>query len=155
MIEQPYSDQEWQALHEEIQKRFRALAGEVRLAAQSVQPQYGKTITKRFPLFSHVSFPLQNAGASNDIIVGVDIGSENGQWQIDADVCEEESGTIFFELPNAPFSASSFQELTDQVLRTVDRLTAGARPVLSRLLGASTSVLPSQPATVTNLANKT
>ena len=142
MIEQHYSDQEWQALHEEIQMRFRALAGEVQLAAPSVQPEYGKTVTKRFPLFSHVSFPLQTAGASNDIIVGVDIGPENGQWQIDADICEETEGTIYFELPRTPFSVSSFDELRERVLAATDELVARGKPVLLRLFGASTPVLP-------------
>lgn len=151
MNENLYSEQEWRTLHEEIQKRLRALAAQV----SPSPPRFGKTVTKLFPLFSHMSFSPTNMGGHDDIIVGVDIAPNDGQWQIDADVSEEESGTVFFELPNAPFSVSSFQELTDQVLHTVDQLTAGAKPVLLRLLGSSTAVMPSQIATASNLANKT
>jgi hypothetical protein len=152
MNENCYSEHDWQALHEEIQKRFRTLAAQV--PATAVPPRFGKTVTKLFPLFSHMSFSPTSVVGRDDIIVGVDIAPKDGQWRIDADVCEEESGTIFFELPNAPFSVSSFQELTDQVLRTVDQLTAGAKPVLIRLLGSAAAVMPGQVATAPNLTNK-
>jgi hypothetical protein len=78
MNESQYSEQVWQTLHEEIQKRFRVLAADVQAVAPSAKPRYGKTVTKRFPLFSHVSFSLVQDGAGNEIIVGVDIGPEDG-----------------------------------------------------------------------------
>jgi hypothetical protein len=141
MNTQNYTEQEWQALHEKIQQRFQALAIEVERLAPAVYAEFGKTVTSRFPLFSHVSFNVAPENTRSDVIVGVDIGPEDGQWRIDADVCDEEDGTIYFELPNMPFSASSVQELTDRVLRTTDELVAGAKPVLLRLLGASVAPL--------------
>lgn len=154
MNEQHYGDQEWQSLHEEIQQRFRALAGELQRAAPSVKPEYGKTVTKRFPLFSHMSFPLQTGGESHDIIVGIDIGPENEQWQIDADICEETEGTVYFELPRTPFSASSFAELRARVLAATDELIARGKPTLLRLFASPAPVLPSPAASFPQVAPK-
>lgn len=150
-----YSDQEWQTLHEEIQKRFRVLAAEIQAAAPSAEPRFGKTVTRLFPLFSHMSFSLTRAGAGTDIIVGVDIASENGQWRIDADISDEEDGTIYFELPRTPFSIATFDELRGRVLLAVEQLVNGGKPALLRLFGAAAPVLPSQAASLPEAARKT
>ena len=154
MSAQIFSEREWQALHEEVQKRFHLLVDEMQAAAPYIQPKYGMTVTKRFPLFSHVSFPLQSAGATSDIIVGVDIGPEDAQWRIDADICEETEGTVYFELPRTPFSVSSFAELYERVLATTDELVARGKPVLLRLFGSPPPVVPSQCAGVPEVARK-
>jgi len=154
MNTQTYSEQEWQTLHEEMQTCFHALAAEVNRLAPSAQPEYGKTVTKRFPLFSHVSFNLVPDGARSDIIVGVDIGLEDGQWRIDADIVDEVDGTIYFELPNTPFPAASFDELRQRAMATTDELIARGRPVLLRLFGSAGPLLPNQSAMMPNLAPK-
>ncbi len=149
---QTYSETEWQTLHEEIQKRFRALIDELRAAALEVHVRCGRTGTQLF-FFSHVSFNKVRTG-DNDVIVGVDVICMNGQWRIDADISEEEEGTIFFELPNTPFSVSSFDELRVRVLAATDELIKGGKPVLLRLFGATTPILPSQPASLPEVAPK-
>ena len=149
---QTYNETQWQALHEEIQQRFRALIDKVNTATPGVQVRCGRTGTQLF-LFSHVSFNKVRTG-DNDIIVGVDIISMDGQWRIDADVSEEEEGTIFFELPNPPFSVSSFNELRVRVLAATDELINGGKPVLLQLFGVPTPRLPSQPASLREVAPK-
>ena len=154
MNENHYSEQEWQTLHEEIQARFRALANEVQAVAPSAQPSFGKTVTKLFPLFSHLSFALTQDGCCNDIIVGVDIAPEDGQWRIHADISDEEEGTIYFELPRTPFSVASFEELRDRTLGSVEQLIHEGKPALFQLLGTPTSVLPTQVSNLTDVARE-
>lgn len=154
MNPQSYTEQEWQSLHEEIQERFRTLAAEVQAVAPAAEPRFGKTVTKRFPLFSHVSFPLVRAGTCNDIIVGVDIGPDDGQWRIDADISDEEEGTIYFELPRTPFSAATFDELRGRVLATTDELISRGKPVLLRLFGAPAPVVAHAAASFPEIAPK-
>jgi hypothetical protein len=151
MSTQTFSELEWQALHEEIQKQFRALAAEV---APAAKPRYGKTATKLFPLFSHMSFTVAKAGRSSEIIVGVDVGPENGKWRIDADICDEEDGTIYFELPRTPFSVVNFDELKDRVLRTTEQLISGGKPVLAGLLNGAAPVMPTQSAAAPQVTQK-
>jgi hypothetical protein len=144
MSTQIFSDQEWQTLHEEIERRFRVLAAEVARVAPKVGAEYGKTVTKRFPLFSHLSFNVVRGGVANDIIVGVDIGPEDGQWRIDADISDEEEGTVYLELPSVPFSVSSFEELQKRALVITDELIACGKPLLLQLC-ISTVTPPIQP----------
>jgi hypothetical protein len=143
MTENHYSEAEWQELDDEIQKRFRALADEISAAAP-VEPRFGKTVTELFPLFSYVSFRRPKAKSCEYIIVGVDIAPENGQWRIHADISDEEEGTIFFELPRTPFTVSSFAQLKDSVLDTLEQLIDGGKPALLRLFGSSPPVMPGQ-----------
>ena len=150
MSEQPFSETQWQGLHDEIQKRLHVLAEEVRAAIQSIEPRFGKTVTKRFPLFSYVGFQWSPSDDDEHILVGVDIGPHDGQWRIDADVCGEESGTVYFELPNPLFAVASFAEMRNRVLTATDQLLAGGKPVLLRLLASfavpsSQSSVPSAP----------
>ncbi len=136
MSEQTFGDAEWQGLHDEIQKRLRVLADEVCTAIQSIEPRFGKTVTKRFPLFSYVGFKWSPSDDDEHILVGVDIGPHDGKWRIDADVCGEESGTVYFELPNPLFAVASFEEMRNRVLSATDQLLAGGKPVLLRLLAS-------------------
>ena len=154
MTENHCSEAEWQSLDEEIQKRFRVLSDEIGAVPPSVQPRFGKTVTELFPLFSFVSFRRPHAADGEYIIVGVDIAFENGQWRIHADVSDEEEGTIFFELPRTPFSVATFDDLKNRVLRTVDQLIGGGKPVLLRLFASPPPVLPSQAASFPQVAPK-
>ncbi len=126
-----YSEDKWRLLNDEIHKRFRILAAQILVVAPRCNPRFGKTVTKVFPLFSHVSFKRDD---DIDIIVGVDISLHDGQWQIIADITEEESGTIYFELSNLLFRASSFEELQDRVLRDTELLISRGTPILLRQL---------------------
>lgn len=151
MSERLFSEAEWLTLDDEIQKRLRALSNQIRESAPVVEPHFGKTVTKLFPLFSYVTFKRSD---DECIIVGVDIGLADGQWRIDADVSDEESGTVYFELPNTPFSASSFQELRDRLLRTTDQLIAGGKAVLLRLFGSPAAVPSGRAAALPDVARK-
>lgn len=152
MNEQPFSEVEWQGLHDEIQKRLYVLAEEVRATIRSIEPRFGKTVTKRFPLFSYVGFKWSPSDDDEHILVGVDIGPHDGQWRIDADVCGEESGTVYFELPNPFFAVASFEEMRNRVLAATDQLLAGGRPVLLRLLASLAA--PSRPSSVPSAASQ-
>ncbi len=129
----PYSEIQWQSLNDEIQQRFRVLAAQLLAVSPHCNPRFGKTVTKIFPLFSHVSFKRNDAD-DLDIIVGVDIAQHEGQWQIIADITEEETGNIYFELPSPAFLVSSFEELQDRVLRDSESLISRGTPILLRQL---------------------
>jgi hypothetical protein len=154
MNENRFTAADWEQLHEEIQKRLRGLADEVCAMASWVKPRFSKTVTEVIPLFSYVSFRRPEVGEGEYIIVGADVIPQNGQWRIDADIADEEGGTIYFELPNAPFSVSSFAELRAHVLATTDELIARGKPVLLRLFGTPAPVVASQAASLPEVARK-
>lgn len=137
MKDNRFSTPEWEALHVEIQDRLQGLAHDLGSMAPSVRPRFGKTMTDVIALFSYVSFQRPRVDEGEYIIVGVDVIPQGTQWRIDADIGDEEDGTIYFELPNEPFSVSSFAELRERVLRATDELISGGRPVLLRLFGAT------------------
>lgn len=139
-----FNPTDWEDLHNEIQKRLRALADEICAMAPSVQPRFSKTVTEIIPLFSYVRFRRPMVAEGEYIIVGTDVIPQDGQWRIDADIADEEEGTIFFELPSEPFSVASFEELRKRVLATTDELIAYGKPLLLQLC-ASTVTPPSQP----------
>jgi hypothetical protein len=151
MNENCYSKREWQQLDDDIQKRLRSLADEIHAVAPAVKPRFSKTVTELFPLFSYVSFKRSD---DESIIVGVDIAPENGAWRIDADVSDEEEGTIYFELPRTPFSVATFEELKDRVLHTLEQLIDGGKLVLLRLFGTPAPVLVSQAGSLPEFAPK-
>ena len=154
MSENRYSEAEWQVLDDEIQNRFQTLADAIHAAAPSVKPRFGKTVTDLFPLFTYVSFKRPRSEDGEYIIVGVDIAFENAQWRVHADISDEEEGTIYFELPRTPFSASSFEELKDRVSAIVEQLIQGGTPVLLRLFGTPASVPTSSAVNVPEVARK-
>ena len=121
-------------------------------AIQSVEPRFGKTVTKRFPLFSYVGFKWSPSDDDEHILVGIDIGPHDGQWRIDADICGEESGTVYFELPNPLFVVASFEEMRNRALTATDQLLAGGKPVLLRLLASLAA--PSRPSSVSIAASE-
>ena len=153
MSDHTYSEEEWQSLHEEIQQRFRTLAVEIKSVSPRALIEYGKSGTKLFPLFSHMSFNETQAG-DNDIIVGMSIIRVDGQWRIDADISEEEVGTIYLELPNAQFSVSCFDELCERVLSATDDLITRGKPLLLRLFGSPPPVMPSSAVGMPGVARK-
>jgi hypothetical protein len=144
MSENGFNTADWEELHNEIQKRLRALADEICTMTPLVRPHFSKTVTEVISLFSYVSFQRPLVGEGEYIIFGVDIIPQNGQWRIDADIADEEEGTIFFELPNEPFSVASFEGLRKRVLATTDELIAYGKPLLLQLC-ASTVTPPPMP----------
>jgi hypothetical protein len=68
MNTQTYSEKVWQSLHEEIQKRFQTLADAVKRLVPAAPAEFGKTVTSRFPLFSHVSFNRVQDQTRSDIL---------------------------------------------------------------------------------------
>ncbi len=149
-----FSEADWEGLHNEIQKRLHVLACDICAIAPSAEPRFSKTVTEVIPLFSYVRFRRPLADEREYILVGANVLPHQGQWRIDADISDEEDGTIYFELPNMPFSAASFEELKDRVLRTLEQLMILGKPVLYRLFGATAPVLPSQDSTVSSIAGK-
>jgi hypothetical protein len=154
MNQNRFSETQWESLHEEIQRHFRTLADEMSTIAPAVKPHFNKTATELFPLFSYLSFHLPNVDEAEYIIVGVDIGLDNGQWRIDADICDEEEGTIYFELPRTPFSVANFDELKHRVLHTTDQLISGGKPVLLKLLSERAPVMPTPPGVAPEVTQK-
>lgn len=149
-----FSAADWEELHNEIQKRLRVLADEICAISPSAKPRFSKTVTEVIPLYSYVSFRRPLVDEGEYIIVGANVLPQNGQWRIDADIADEEDGTIFFELPNAPFSVSSFAELRARVLATTDDLIARGKPALLRLFGSPAAVPSSAAAALPDVARK-
>jgi hypothetical protein len=146
MSEHRFTEAQWQSLHEEIQKRLRALADEVHAIAPSANPRFNKTVTERFPLFSYVSFHRPDVVEAERIIVGVDVSREEAAWRISADICDEEEGTIFFELPRTIGSVSTFAELQDRVLQITEQLIKEGKPALFRIFGGTAIAVPAHAA---------
>jgi hypothetical protein len=149
-----YSEVEWQLLHAEIQQRLGSAAEEIQAVSPSLQVISGKTMTKLFPLFSFVRFKSAKGSGIEDMLMGVEIVPDGTHWRIDANVCAEESGEIYFELPVAPFAAASFEQLKIGVLRTVEQLAIGAKPVLLGLFSSTEPVLPGAAASLNGITRK-
>jgi hypothetical protein len=132
-----FRDADWEELHKDIQKRLRFLADEICATVPAAKPRFSKTVTEFIPLFSYVSFRRPLVDEGEYIIVGVNVIPVDDQWRIDADIADEEEGTIFFELPNASFAVSSFDELRKRVLDTTDELVAYGKSLLLQLCVSS------------------
>lgn len=102
------ADIDWQAIHEAIQGIFLALAEEVQASCPAIHSRAGKTQTVRFPLFSYRVFEVPPQPDLDPVVVGVNFApaSSDGNITVSADLCGEESGQIWFELPEQTVPAA-------------------------------------------------
>lgn len=92
---------DWQALHESVQAILASLGDAVQADCPSIRSRGGKTQTARFPLFSYRVFEVPSRPDLDPLVAGVDFSSASSGQDVvvRADLCGEESGRIWFELP--------------------------------------------------------
>lgn len=92
---------DWQAIHESIQAIFASLANAVQRNCPSIHSRGGKTQTSCFPLFSYRVFEVPSEPNLDPVVAGVDFAptSSGPNIVVRADFCGDESGRIWFELP--------------------------------------------------------
>jgi hypothetical protein len=92
---------DWQAIHESIQVIFASLADVVQAERPSIRSRGGKTQTASQLLFTYRVFAVASDSELDPLVAGVDFApaSTGRDIRIHADLCGEESGRIYFELP--------------------------------------------------------
>ncbi|MHB1425409.1 MAG: hypothetical protein ACYC3I_19740 [Gemmataceae bacterium] len=136
---------DWQTIHESIQAIFAALADVVQSDCPSIRSRAGKTRTSRSPLFSYRVFDVPSNPTLDPVVAGVDFSpASSGQdIVVNADLCGEESGRIWFELPEqnlpavpdilratAEDLARKLSEQGDRIIAALNQQKTGSSPCL-------------------------
>ncbi len=102
------ADIDWQAIHESIQVIFLSFAEVVQAECPCVRSRTGKTQTARFPLFSYRTFDIPSQPDLDPVVAGVNFkpDASGRDITVTADLCGEESGRIWLELPEQIVSAA-------------------------------------------------
>jgi hypothetical protein len=98
---QAITENTWQKIHAAVQVILASWAERVQTDYPSIHSRGGKTQTDRFPLFSYRAFEVPAEPDLDPVVAGLDFTlSDSGRSiVVRADLCGEESGRIWFELP--------------------------------------------------------
>src|ERR1019366_2763442 len=108
MIQNDLTPSDFDRLHEAAQKVFDGLAKKIQPRFPTLNAIFGHTTTKKFPMYSYVTFEDQARPEIDPVVVGVDGRVDTGEIVIQAHAMGEETGAAYFDVPKRvlPFQAA-------------------------------------------------
>lgn len=124
---------DWEALHEYIQQLLAPMRAEVEQRWPQVRSRPGKTFTEKMLLFSYCAFENPSQPEVDPVVVGVDFapGPAEDVVRVRGDLCGEETGSVWFEVPEQQVSRTqealrkAAESVTTQLAAEADRVAEG------------------------------